>query len=263
MTHRLVTQSADISSSLYREYLVHKADLVLLRLELAHARHERLLRKYDPNQPRVPPGNSDGGQWTSNGAYWQSATSRRDEFDARTRILSDLRSEPTLARLTTEQRDANVPADVPHDVDIEANIREAEKRAIFNFPGTDASGIPRMASTYYWFYERVKIGGPWDYKTRGLKYEDFGNFHYGAVGAAAGISEDVLLRMAGYVQVGVDNARRAKNKPAAPKRGKAPSLIEALFGRGGIAPFEDEEKDQYWISKGVHYYQRRYVGRQP
>jgi len=35
-----------------------KVDLALIRLDLA-------LRAFDPGQPRVPAGNSDGGQWTS------------------------------------------------------------------------------------------------------------------------------------------------------------------------------------------------------
>lgn len=260
MTRRLVAQPADRLSSLYKEYLVHKADLVLLRLELAHARNEWLQRKYDPNQPRVPAGSFDGGQWTTDGGSWHSATSRHDEFSSRARILPSSSEETILAGLTTEQRGMDVPNDYPPGVNLDANIRTAERRAIFNFPGMDAGGLPRMAATYYWFYERVKIGGPWDYKTRGLQYENFGNFHYGAVGAAAGISEEVLLRMGGYVQVGVDNAMRAENRPVTHKRGKAPSLIEALLGKGGVAPFEDEEKDQYWISKGVRYYQRHYGG---
>jgi hypothetical protein len=37
-----------------------------LRFERSMLRHYRALRslKYDPDQPRVPAGNSDGGQWT-------------------------------------------------------------------------------------------------------------------------------------------------------------------------------------------------------
>jgi hypothetical protein len=34
---------------------------------MAQARPESVVRKYDPNQPRVPAGNPDGGQWTSEG----------------------------------------------------------------------------------------------------------------------------------------------------------------------------------------------------
>ncbi len=37
-----------------------------LRLERAVA-VDRLLRKYSPNQPRIPAGNSGGGQWTGEG----------------------------------------------------------------------------------------------------------------------------------------------------------------------------------------------------
>jgi len=44
------------------------ADKAALRQRLERAFYvNRLLRKFDPNQPRVPAGNSDGGQWTSDG----------------------------------------------------------------------------------------------------------------------------------------------------------------------------------------------------
>jgi hypothetical protein len=48
-----------------------------------------------------------------------------------------------------------------------------------------------------WFRSQVTDFGPWDYKRQDSKYEDFGNFNYGATGAAFGFSEDTLLRMAG------------------------------------------------------------------
>ncbi|WP_310793426.1 polymorphic toxin type 44 domain-containing protein [Enterobacter sp. R1(2018)] len=54
------------------------------------------------------------------------------------------------------------------------------------------------ALTYIWFYYQVRNHGPWDYKNqRGRKYAAFGNFNYGAVGAAAGIPDQILLRGAG------------------------------------------------------------------
>jgi hypothetical protein len=37
-------------------------------------------------------------------------------------------------------------------------------------------------------YENVKNHGPWDYKRKGSQYEDFGNFNFGAVTAAMGVS---------------------------------------------------------------------------
>ncbi|WP_284178835.1 hypothetical protein [Rhabdaerophilum sp. SD176] len=38
-----------------------------LRLFALKAEYAALRRKYSPSQPRVPAGNSDGGQWTSGG----------------------------------------------------------------------------------------------------------------------------------------------------------------------------------------------------
>jgi hypothetical protein len=47
------------------ELLRVRPDYWAQRFGPAGARH-RYLRKYDPDQPRVPAGNPDGGQWTSN-----------------------------------------------------------------------------------------------------------------------------------------------------------------------------------------------------
>lgn len=58
----------------------------------------------------------------------------------------------------------------------------------------------RGALLWFWFYEQVRNGGPWDYKKGGSEFEDFGNFHYGAVGTAAGFSSAILLRAAGAAQ---------------------------------------------------------------
>jgi len=59
------------------------------------------------------------------------------------------------------------------------------------------------------FYNRVKSNGPWDYKRldpAGIKnnwiskYDEFGNFNFGATGAAERIPEGALLRAAGLAQ---------------------------------------------------------------
>ncbi len=96
------------------------------------------------------------------------------------------------------------------------------------------------AITYLWFYEMVRLGGPWDYKTQiGRKYEDFGNFHYGAVGTAAGFAEQVLLRGAGWAQ------------------GKSGNGNPELFGMWyQSAPYGDDPKDQGWIRMGIDYAKR-------
>ena len=54
-----------------------------LRFEHSMLRHARALRsvKFDPNQPRVPAGNSGGGQWTSgqgdNGSLFSEGSAAR------------------------------------------------------------------------------------------------------------------------------------------------------------------------------------------
>ncbi|WP_331397586.1 polymorphic toxin type 44 domain-containing protein [Enterobacter quasihormaechei] len=40
----------------------------------------------------------------------------------------------------------------------------------------------------------VRNHGPWDYKQGRAQFANFDNFHYGAVGAAAGIPDGILLR---------------------------------------------------------------------
>ena len=46
------------------------------------------------------------------------------------------------------------------------------------------------------FRNHVKNKGPWDYKQKGRKYADFGNYNYGAAGRAYGFSLNILLNEA-------------------------------------------------------------------
>lgn len=50
-----------------------------------------------------------------------------------------------------------------------------------------------LPQTYYWFYQKVRNDGPWDYKQQDRKLADFGNFNYGSAGFAAGIPEKNTL----------------------------------------------------------------------
>lgn len=45
-----------------------RSELLALRAELKFRQFFRSLKGYNPNQPRVPAGNPDGGQWTSGGS---------------------------------------------------------------------------------------------------------------------------------------------------------------------------------------------------
>jgi hypothetical protein len=44
---------------------LERSQLLRFKSSLERIRREIFARKYDPNQPRVPAGNPDGGQWTS------------------------------------------------------------------------------------------------------------------------------------------------------------------------------------------------------
>ena len=93
--------------------------------------------------------------------------------------------------------------------------------------------------TYVWFYQIVRNHGPWDFKQGRAQYANFGNFHFGVVGAAAGIPDGVLLRGAGAAQILAgtsDPVEFAKYQDA--------------FAYG------DDPVDQSWIRAGIDYARR-------
>lgn len=101
-----------------------------------------------------------------------------------------------------------------------------------------AHGMSRdMATplTYAWFYMHVRNRGPWDYKQHHPELENFGNFHYGAIGYAAGIPAEILLMGAGFAQEMAKTTRKRwghwYQKP----------------------PYGDDPHDQYWIRQGIEY----------
>ncbi|MFZ6181185.1 PAAR-like protein [Nannocystis pusilla] len=110
----------------------------------------------------------------------------------------------------------------PPGVDLEANIQEAAARR----------GDP---DALLWFYRQVRKGGPWDYKQRGKQYEDFGNYHYGATGAALGIPPQVLRRMAGWAQKRADTSEPEYGEPT---------------DSCGNSSFGDDPRDQEMIDAG-------------
>lgn len=93
--------------------------------------------------------------------------------------------------------------------------------------------------TFVWFYQMVRNGGPWDYKQGKRQYANFGNFHYGAVGAAAGISDGVLLRGAGVAQI---------------LAGTSNPTEFAQYHSGDS--YGDDPVDQSWIRAGIDYARR-------
>jgi hypothetical protein len=76
---------------------ISEADLLELRAMLSDLKLDlvlqRLRRKYSPDQPRVPAGNPDGGQWTSGGG-----SSARPAVQGRPTRLADNRRDNKMVR---------------------------------------------------------------------------------------------------------------------------------------------------------------------
>lgn len=135
-----------------------------------------------------------------------------------------------------ERKCPEVPAhpDVASVID---NIRAAER----------SRWLIMAAPRLLWFYGQVRNRGPWDYKQIGQMlddlgrwvpspYRDFGNFNFGATGAAAGVPLDVLLRAAGWAQ------------------GRAGTSDPAWGNWYGRPPYGDDPYDQELIRAGYDCY---------
>jgi hypothetical protein len=131
----------------------------------------------------------------------------------------------------------------PPGASVDRNIQEAliVRHRLANNP------LARLS----WFHKQVKNKGPWDYKQRGAQYEQFGNFNYGATGAALGIDRTTLLREAGRAQVEAGTSRRGWGDPG-----------WRINPWGGTPPYGDDPVDQMWIDRGIRYY-REVFGRLP
>jgi hypothetical protein len=105
-------------------------------------------------------------------------------------------------------------------------------------PGVDINMNMQQANNSinpFWFYDQVHNNGPWDYKQSGDKYQDFGNFHYGAVGRAFGWPDSILNRMAGWANQIADPLRQNLGSP------------------WGGYPYGDDPDDQEQIRMGIKY----------
>jgi len=113
----------------------------------------------------------------------------------------------------------------PPDVSLDKNMEEAKSQ----------SKLPSALLFYGWFYLKVRNKGDWDFKQGQSQYESFGNFHYGAVGTAAGIPAEVLLRAAGAAQR------------------VAGTTSENFNNWWSESPYGDDPVDQVWITAGIEY----------
>lgn len=110
-------------------------------------------------------------------------------------------------------------------------------------PGANINANIYTAAQHFsplWFLNQVSNSGEWDYKKQGQgsEYEDFGNFNYGATGAALGgigIPDQVLLRGAGAY-------------------GMCCGTYDPKWGvPWGGAPYGDDPHDQEMIKQGIQY----------
>ena len=91
------------------------------------------------------------------------------------------------------------------------------------------------------FYEKAKTGGDWDYKKgKQTQFEDYGNYHYGVVGRAAGWSAGTLQRAAGAYSIYSGTSPSGSSWPL------------------GSAPYGDDFIDHAWINQGIKDYDSGY-----
>ena len=65
----------------FKELLQIRREFDALRVELRRALDEYYGRKFDPNQPRMPRGNSEGGRWTGGESDSGETSGVRDILD--------------------------------------------------------------------------------------------------------------------------------------------------------------------------------------
>jgi len=145
---------------------------------------------------------------------------------------------------------------VPDGLNFNANVSAAERLA------RESSGLKGECVKYLVFYRLVKYGGPWDFKQVDQKnrkfdrkngyspdFENFGNWHYGVVGAAMGFSESVLLNAAGAAQIKAGNGKfDYMNEELGCPQGTRICAINSSPRHW------DDPNDQYWIKKGIDDY---------
>ncbi|WP_285353180.1 polymorphic toxin type 44 domain-containing protein [Pseudomonas sp. ME-P-057] len=121
-----------------------------------------------------------------------------------------------------------LPKSKPPAVNLDVNMKIANNQWRRSFS---------VVTFMTWFYQQVRNRGPWDFKQKHPEWENFGNFHYGAVGRGGQLSDQILLRAAGFAQ------NSASTQSAEEDWG-------AWYWR---PPFGDDPKDQYWIMQGIEY----------
>jgi len=109
------------------------------------------------------------------------------------------------------------------------------------YANVDVNIIESMAAGPAFQFSMVLPHMPWDYKQQDRRYDDFGNFNFGATGAALGYPNAALLRDAGALKV---LERRLRHQPDPPNSGSPL----------GDYPYGNEQEKQEMIKAGIEYY---------
>jgi len=129
----------------------------------------------------------------------------------------------------------------PPGVDIDWNIRRA-----------------LVSVSQVWFIEHLAPKGEMDYKLLGRNrlYEDFGNFNYGAVALAFGLSENAALRAAGLLQTIVNTQNKLKKSDFSDA---AIHGVRHSIDFLGSPPYGDQKRDQEMIKNGFRYFREVFL----
>lgn len=126
-------------------------------------------------------------------------------------------------QMTAKARSECGCAPAPKGVDAYQNLRQAwnNRFPFWRWP---------------WFYNQVKAGGPWDYKSfiNTPDAEVFGNFNFGATGFVLDFHSQTLLRLAGWAQ----------------QSGDDPNYPGSWYGS---SPYGDDPRDQLQIWRGYEW----------
>ncbi|MCX6620682.1 MAG: polymorphic toxin type 44 domain-containing protein, partial [Acidobacteria bacterium] len=151
----------------------------------------------------------------------------------------------------------NTPDGVSVDENIEIALRETSNIVVNRQGG--------IGDILVWFFNQVKNNAPWDYKQgdKGQRlpgdqsaYDNFGNFNYGATGAAIGIPETALLRFAGWAQ-------QMAEAGTLDQIGITATFVGQLITGSGQPPYGDDANDQGFIKQGIKYWRKRDQGCAP
>ena len=169
----------------------------------------------------------------------------KDEEDAKRKAKKDW---DNLTPQEQEQKKLEALDNFKKSDKLKENIKDAEEMR-------DKSRLEK----YKWMYNNFKTGDKYDTKHGDPDKEHAGNFNYGAMGRAAGLSEQELERFAGAYQKYGESVRDILNWQIPDKL--TGSTYRSEFGGPmdiGRSSYGDDPVDQVYIREGIEWYDEYY-----